>query len=202
MLFKLSNLNSNLSLTLGYLNPALNNSALGCTVESRFSDTPLIRTPRYILWIISHVPGERKPLHFLLIQPSQLSTPEKTKREMDTSFRCYDFWDHLSGQTLLMIGGWHPSTQGSSCYPSSSVNFPDKLDRWRQIRNRWGWLGTRLSGWYSTQSLSNACPPKQSQNSLHQKLIPSLPIVQGVGNAGTPIIRTLSMTPLVSLLTL
>ena len=30
MLFKLSNLNSNLSLTLGYLNPALNNSALIC----------------------------------------------------------------------------------------------------------------------------------------------------------------------------
>ena len=28
MLFKLSNLNSNLGLTLGYLNPALNNSAL------------------------------------------------------------------------------------------------------------------------------------------------------------------------------
>ena len=27
MLFKLSNLNSNLTLTLGYLNPALNNSA-------------------------------------------------------------------------------------------------------------------------------------------------------------------------------
>ena len=29
MLFKLSNLNSNLALTLGYLNPALNYSALG-----------------------------------------------------------------------------------------------------------------------------------------------------------------------------
>ena len=28
MLFKVSNLNSNLALTLGYLNPALNNSAL------------------------------------------------------------------------------------------------------------------------------------------------------------------------------
>ena len=28
MLFELSNLNSNLALTLGYLNPALNNSAL------------------------------------------------------------------------------------------------------------------------------------------------------------------------------
>ena len=28
MLFKLSNLNSNLALTLGYLNPDLNNSAL------------------------------------------------------------------------------------------------------------------------------------------------------------------------------
>ena len=28
MIFKLSNLNSNLALTLGYLNPALNNSAL------------------------------------------------------------------------------------------------------------------------------------------------------------------------------
>ena len=31
MLFKLSNLNSNLALTLGYLNPALNNSALDIT---------------------------------------------------------------------------------------------------------------------------------------------------------------------------
>ena len=29
MLFKLSNLNSNLTLTLGYLNPASDNSALG-----------------------------------------------------------------------------------------------------------------------------------------------------------------------------
>ena len=29
MLFKVSNLNSNLALTLGYLNPALNNSAQG-----------------------------------------------------------------------------------------------------------------------------------------------------------------------------
>ena len=28
MLFKLSNLNSNLALTVGYLNPALNNTAL------------------------------------------------------------------------------------------------------------------------------------------------------------------------------
>ena len=28
MLFKLSNMNSNFALTLGYLNPALNNSAL------------------------------------------------------------------------------------------------------------------------------------------------------------------------------
>ena len=32
MLFKLSNLNSNLALTLGYLNPALNNSALSTKV--------------------------------------------------------------------------------------------------------------------------------------------------------------------------
>ena len=32
MLFKLSNLNSNLALTLGYLNPALNNSAL-CYID-------------------------------------------------------------------------------------------------------------------------------------------------------------------------
>ena len=35
MLFKLSNLNSNLVLTLGYLNPALNNSAPGITVTSQ-----------------------------------------------------------------------------------------------------------------------------------------------------------------------
>jgi len=35
MLFKLSNLNSSLALTLGYLNPALNNSALGITAVPR-----------------------------------------------------------------------------------------------------------------------------------------------------------------------
>ena len=33
MLFKLSNLNSNLALTLGYLNPALNNWALVYSVH-------------------------------------------------------------------------------------------------------------------------------------------------------------------------
>ena len=34
MLFKLSNLNSNLALTLGYLNPALNNSAMAfCSIQ-------------------------------------------------------------------------------------------------------------------------------------------------------------------------
>ena len=36
MLFKLSNLNSNLALTLSYLNPALNNSAQGFCRVSRF----------------------------------------------------------------------------------------------------------------------------------------------------------------------
>ena len=35
MLFKLSNLNSNLALTLGYLYPALNNSAQGITAVLR-----------------------------------------------------------------------------------------------------------------------------------------------------------------------
>ena len=36
MLFKLSNLNSNLALTLGYLNPALNNSALQYKLLEKF----------------------------------------------------------------------------------------------------------------------------------------------------------------------
>ena len=35
MLFKLLNLNSNLALTLGYLNPALNNSALVTNLRAR-----------------------------------------------------------------------------------------------------------------------------------------------------------------------
>ena len=43
MLFKLSNLNSNLALTLGYLNPALNNSALGVTIPSTFPE-PVMRS--------------------------------------------------------------------------------------------------------------------------------------------------------------
>ena len=38
MLFKLSNLNSNLALTLGYLNPALNNSAQESKLAGRTVD--------------------------------------------------------------------------------------------------------------------------------------------------------------------
>ena len=41
MLFKLSNLNSNLALTLGYLNPALNNSALDLKSEATSSSPAL-----------------------------------------------------------------------------------------------------------------------------------------------------------------
>ena len=134
-----------------------------------------------------------------LIPPTQFPLLKKLKGKWVQAFGATisGIVGFLGGQALLMIGGWQPSTQASSRYQSYLANFPDKFDRWLQIRNRRGQLGRRLGGWYSRQSLSNACPPKQSQNSLHQKLIPSLPIVHGVGNAGTPI-----MTPLVSLLTL
>jgi len=40
MLFKLSNLNSNLALTLGYLNPALNNSALFDHIQPTYDNNP------------------------------------------------------------------------------------------------------------------------------------------------------------------
>ena len=43
MLFKLSNLNSNLALTLGYLNPALNNSA-------QFVQRPISAQPGFLFW--------------------------------------------------------------------------------------------------------------------------------------------------------
>ena len=39
MLFKLSNLNANLAITLGYPNPALNNSAQKITVEALLATT-------------------------------------------------------------------------------------------------------------------------------------------------------------------
>ena len=38
MLFKLSNLNSNLAITLGYLNPALNNSAHVVSLGATYTD--------------------------------------------------------------------------------------------------------------------------------------------------------------------
>ena len=44
MPFKLSNLNSNLALTLGYLNPALNNSALSVWIKiCNKVDSPLFQ---------------------------------------------------------------------------------------------------------------------------------------------------------------
>ena len=55
MLFKLSNLNSNLALTLGYLNPALNNSALmKNTTNSRKKEKDWMGTPS-----IPHTPKLR-----------------------------------------------------------------------------------------------------------------------------------------------
>ena len=55
MLFKLSNLNSNLALTPGYLNPALNNSALALTpyVRVEFVVGSLPSSERFFLWVNS-----------------------------------------------------------------------------------------------------------------------------------------------------
>ena len=44
MLSKLSNLNSNLAPTLGYVNPALNNSALGDNEVPRYECLPVTQT--------------------------------------------------------------------------------------------------------------------------------------------------------------
>ena len=55
MLFKLSNLNSNLSLTLGYLNPALNNSAQESSTVCFlrfFCDDGTCRKTNLILYLI------------------------------------------------------------------------------------------------------------------------------------------------------
>ena len=49
MLFNLSNLNSNLALALGYLNPALNNATL---VEFDYQPTL-----KFLFWVPSFVPG-------------------------------------------------------------------------------------------------------------------------------------------------
>ena len=49
MLVKLSNLNSNLTLTLAYLNPALNNSTL---VEFDYQ-----QALKFLFWVPNFVPG-------------------------------------------------------------------------------------------------------------------------------------------------
>ena len=49
MLFELSNPNSNLVLTLGYLNPALNNSAPGITVTSQEKSKTMVM-PLHYTW--------------------------------------------------------------------------------------------------------------------------------------------------------
>ena len=47
MLFKLSNVNANLAITLGYLNAALNNSAQEITVEALLATTLVIESVSY-----------------------------------------------------------------------------------------------------------------------------------------------------------
>ena len=62
MLFKLSNLNSNLELTLGYLNPALNNSALKDNLRTE-NNIQKFNTVRY---------GKHSMRHFGLYLRSRL----------------------------------------------------------------------------------------------------------------------------------
>ena len=87
MLFKLSNLNSNLALTLGYLNPALNNSALRSWVENEvFSPAPHMRCSKDLLTqgqdetfslsgCVKVVSGERvtRNIRFSLYLPSPMA---------------------------------------------------------------------------------------------------------------------------------
>ena len=63
MLFKLSNLNSNLALTLGYLNPALNNSALNLKSEAP-SSSPTLKLVKSQLVRFLTVAGLRVVPHF------------------------------------------------------------------------------------------------------------------------------------------
>ena len=56
MPFKLSYLNSNLALTLGYLNPSLNNSALKYTIPSNSTGNNLIAATHLSDKINNHKP--------------------------------------------------------------------------------------------------------------------------------------------------
>ena len=74
MLFKLSNLNSNLALRLGYLNPALNNSALRYRVLMtelmlrNGKKTPLKKFTHIFTNILSAYIEELQTLYFLMKQ--------------------------------------------------------------------------------------------------------------------------------------
>ena len=51
MLFNLSNLNSNLALTLGYLNPALNNLAQASKVSFEKPSGPRYENESVVIWV-------------------------------------------------------------------------------------------------------------------------------------------------------
>ena len=68
MFFKLSYLNSNLGLTLGYLNPALNNSAQslqilhGCAIEKSFRVENTLHNSTNL--ILGRKTGKRKNMYY------------------------------------------------------------------------------------------------------------------------------------------
>ena len=70
MLFKLSNLNSNLTLTLGYLNPALNNSALG---EERHCEAKSFVHGSNVMATLGHGPADLK-FEVITVQPANLTS--------------------------------------------------------------------------------------------------------------------------------
>ena len=87
MLFKLSNLNSNLALTLGYLNPALNNSAL--VNADSFDCFEVHCSAGHLSWQLYRIGKFCRQLssYFLFLFPNRgiSAPPQKDKKEASRS---------------------------------------------------------------------------------------------------------------------
>ena len=85
MLFKLSNLNSNLTLTLGYLNSALNNWALGGKITITLPPPPqkkiLLKSSHSKTYILGK-------LNFPTLKKSQSGKIQTAKKSFDHSYQC------------------------------------------------------------------------------------------------------------------
>ena len=121
MLFKLSNLNSNLALTLGYLNPALNNSALG---EERHCEAKSFVHGSNVMATLGHGPADLK-FEVITVQPADPTSIQWAPILVPAFLQSFSFFFYRKCWLIVPISSHQCHSQGRGHQRGSSHLIPN-----------------------------------------------------------------------------